>query len=454
MKKLSPSAYFLVGSMLFGLFFGAGNLIFPVHIGQEAGSQVLPATIGFVLTATGLPFLGVLAIGISDCGGLLGLASRVSRIWGYFFTITLYLTIGPFFAHPRTATVAYEIGFSLYMPQHYQKTGLLVFTILFFSASLFFALRPGKLLIWIGKVLNPMFLLCLSVLIFISFLYPMGSIADAPVYADYEQKAFFKGFTGGYQTMDALAALAFGILVVDALKRLGVTQPKEIAVSTAKAGFISVLLMVIIYTCLTCLGAMSTGKLELSENGGIALAQISHYYFGASGAILLAFIVTLACLKTAIGLTTSCAAAFAEMFPNLLSYRVYAVFFSVLSCIIANAGLSQIITLSLPVLMFLYPPAMVLILLALFSRLFADNRLVYLTTTIATILFSIGDALAVSPYGIRHYPPVQKLLAFYETMPLFGIGMAWVLPAAAGFSIGLLMHILYSIKRNSRNTAI
>jgi len=445
-NKLTPSAYFFVGSMLFGLFFGAGNLIFPVHMGQEAGSQVFAATIGFIITATGLPFLGVLAIGMSDVGSLLGLSSRIGKKWGYFFTILLYMTIGPFFALPRTATVSYEIGFSLSMPLKWQKPGLFLFTLVFFGIALFFSLRPGKLLIWVGKVLNPLFLIFLSALIIISIVNPMGMVGDAFVSAPYTQDAFFRGFTEGYHTMDALASLAFGVLVIDALRGLGITDRKEIALSTVKAGFVSVLLMVVIYSCLSYMGAMSIGQLALSENGGIALAQIARYYFGSLGSILLALIVTLACLKTAIGLITACAETFVEMFPNSFSYPKYVVIFTLLGNVIANIGLTQIIRLSIPVLMFLYPLAMVLILLSLFSQFFVNSRIIYITTTITTAVFSIGDALAAMPESVRILRPVNEVLNLYSKMPFFRFGMAWVPPAATGFLIGLAIYLLRRMK--------
>lgn len=426
--------------MLFGLFFGAGNLIFPVHLGQEAGSLTPPAVIGFIITATGLPFLGALAIGISNCGGLFGLASRVGKGWGYFFTIALFLTIGPFFAHPRTGTVSYEVGFALYMPERFQSLGLFLFSLLFFGAALLISLRPGKIIVWVGKVLNPLFLFFLGILLATSFLHPMGRVADAPVHGAYMKSAFFTGFVEGYNTMDALAALAFGMLVVDALKAMGVTRPRDIAVSTAKAGAVSVLLMVIIYTCLSFMGAMSIGQFELSRNGGIALAQVARHYFGFPGSVLLACIVTLACMKTAIGLTTSCSAIFVTMFPNSLSYRAYVFLFSGLACAIANVGLTQIIALSIPVLMFLYPPAMVLILLALFSSFFADARVIYLTSTAAAAIFSIGDALAATPAVIRDLAPVKGILAAHQALPLADIGMGWVFPALIGFALGLTLY--------------
>lgn len=436
-KKLNLSAYFAVGSMLFGMFFGAGNLIFPVHMGQEAGRQIFPAAIGFILTATGLPFLGVLAIGISDSGNLLGLAQRVGRKWSYIFTIMLYMTIGPFFALPRTATVSYEIGFSLFLPDSWQQISLLVFTLIFFGIALFFSLRPGKLLIWVGKVLNPLFLLLLSILIIASFVYPMGNIGDAAIQADYAGSAFFKGFTEGYNTMDALASLAFGVLVVNALKDLEIKQPKDIVINTAKAGLVSVLLMVVIYSCLSYMGAASIGQLSLSENGGIALTQMARFYFGFPGSILLALLVAIACLKTAIGLITSCADIFVEMFPKFLSYRAYVLLFTILGCAIANLGLTQIIRFSIPVLMFLYPLAIVLILLTLMGRLFQGRQTVYVATTVIAALFSIGDAFAAAPMRFQNLAGVHYLLSLYEKMPFFKLGMAWALPALCTFLIGV-----------------
>jgi len=95
--KLTAASYLTIGSMLFGLFFGAGNLIFPVHMGQLAGAEVHSAIIGFLVTGIGLPFLGIVAMGITNSNSLFDLASRVHPIYAYFMTIALYLTIGPVF---------------------------------------------------------------------------------------------------------------------------------------------------------------------------------------------------------------------------------------------------------------------------------------------------------------------------------------------------------------------
>ncbi|HIW22230.1 MAG TPA: branched-chain amino acid transport system II carrier protein [Candidatus Dorea intestinavium] len=440
-KKLTFKENFFIGSMLFGMFFGAGNLIFPVHMGQEAGASSLLAAIGFIVTATGLPFLGVLAIGISDSNGLRGLASRIGKKWGYFFTALLYLTIGPFFAYPRTGTVSYEIGLSLFFPKGYEKISLLIFTIIFFGISLAFALKPGKLVVFIGKVLNPIFLVLMAIMILATIFHPMGKVALGEVQDTYQKFAFFKGFTEGYNTMDALSSLAFGVLVTDALKRLGVEKPKEVTKSTIKTGLVSVILMIVIYSFLTYMGATSLGKLALSENGGIALAEISRHYFGGFGNILLAVLVAIACLKTAIGLTSSCAEAFVEMFPNSLSYRSYAILFTVLGCAIANVGLTKIIALSIPVLMFLYPLAIVLIVLTMFSGFYKGNYIIYKTTTYVTLIFAIGEFLKNAPVQIAESAPVSAVLNLYAKVPFYEIGMGWVIPALIGALLGIILMV-------------
>ena len=307
--------------MLFGLFFGAGNLIFPVHMGQLAGQNLLPAIVGFIMTAVGLPFLGIVAMGLSGKESLLEMASKINPKYGVFFTAALYLTIGPFFATPRTATVSFEAAFAPYLEPSMTKMALFLFSLLFFIAVLWFSLKPSEILKWVGKVLNPIFLVFLSVLILFGFFAPMGAAREIPVDASYQTGAFFKGFLEGYNTMDALASLAFGIIVVTTIQGLGVTKTTTIAKDTIKSGAISMLLMAVIYGSLVYLGASSRGVFEISDNGGIALAQISNEYFGIFGAVLFAVIITVACLKTAIGLITAISETFVHMFPNSLDYK-------------------------------------------------------------------------------------------------------------------------------------
>lgn len=439
-KKLRGKDYLYIGSMLFGLFFGAGNLIFPVNMGQMAGHSIFSANLGFLVTGIGLPFLGVIAMGISNSDGVFHLASRVEKRYAKIFTILLYLVIGPFFALPRLATTSFEIGVSPYL-----NTGktmwLAIFSILFFFVAWFFSRKPSKLLGYVGKFLNPLFLILLGVLILLAFIKPMGGVSDAVVQAKYQSQPFFTGFLEGYNTLDALASLAFGIIIITSIKGMGVTKPASIAKDTIKSGAISIVLMGIIYTLLSYMGTKSLGTLKLSANGGIALAQIANHYLGEYGSLLLALIVIVACLKTAIGLITAFSETFVELFPKR-NYAFYIVVASILPCIFANVGLTNIIQFSTPVLMFVYPLAMTLILLTLASPLFGHRRRVYQATTYFTIVAALFDALNAAPAMIHDASISQSLLKFAtHYLPLFSYGFGWVVPAIVGFVIGLLLSI-------------
>ena len=442
-RTLSLSQNILVGSMLFGMFFGAGNLIFPVHLGQEAGSNIFLANIGFMLTAIGLPFLGIVAMGISRSEGLFDLASRINKPYAHFITVLLYLTIGPAFAIPRTAAVSYEIGLSSRVDASMQTIYLAIFSLIFFVLALAFALKPGKILTWIGKILNPLFLVFIAILMVTALINPMGSPDAMPVQEAYQQEAFFKGFTEGYNTMDALASLAFGIIVIHTLHNLGLKNPKDVAYGTLKAGIVVLILMGIIYSFLAYIGACSLGQFALSANGGIALAQISTYYFGSFGHILLALTVTIACLKTSIGLITACSTTFSELYPNSFSYRTYAFIFTIVSFLIANVGLTSIIFLAIPILMLLYPLAITLIILAFISAIFGYHRYVYSVTTLFTLFAAIGDMLNALPFGLNNTATISAIIEVYKnTLPFFDMGMGWIVPSIIGLVIGVIISFI------------
>ncbi len=440
MKKLSIQEIITVASMLFGLFFGAGNLIFPASMGQMSGANMWPAAAGFLITGVGLPLLGVAALGISRENGLLGLSSRVSRKYGLLFTCLLYLTIGPFFAIPRCATVSFTVGIEQLLPQTDQTLALALFSLLFFAAVLFFSLRPGEILTWIGKVLNPLFLCFLAILIIRALSEPLGQIAEIAPSGTYITDAFATGLLEGYNTMDALAGLAFGIIVVNAIRSLGVSEPDEIAKSTVKAGLLSAMLMALIYVLVTMIGAQSRGSFAAAANGGEALAQIAEHYFGSIGALILAFTVTLACLKTAIGLITSCAETFVKLFPHGPGYHIWAIGFCLLSFLIANLGLNAIIACSMPVLMFLYPLAIVLILLTLFGKAFHDDRRVLRWTIGMTVIAAIYDLLRSLPASLLSALSLDQPIHWISDMvPLAAQGFGWIPLSLLGFLLGCAM---------------
>ena len=438
-RSLNRKETVFVASMLFGMFFGAGNLIFPVSMGQLSGSNMWQAAAGFLITGVGLPLLGVAALGISREDGLMGLSSRVGRRYGKFFTCILYLTIGPFFAIPRCATVAYTVGVERIIPDSMQTAVLAVFSLLFFAAVLFFSLRPGEILTWIGKVLNPLFLLFLGLLVIRALLSPMGSISGAAPEGAYAAGAFYQGFLEGYNTMDALAGLAFGIIVVNVIRDLGVENPGDAAKNTVRSGILSSVLMAVIYVLVTVVGAQSRGVFPPSSNGGEALALIAGHYFGPAGAVILAAAVTLACLKTAVGLITSCGETFQKIFPKGPSYRIWAVLFSTLSFLIANLGLDAIVSWSKPVLLFLYPLAITLILLTLFGRLFGNDGRVYRWVTGFTAAAAAVDFINALPGQVLSALRLEKTAeAVRDFLPFAENGFGWICPALLGLVIGIL----------------
>lgn len=442
-KKLSFKEYVYVASMLFGLFFGAGNLIFPIHMGQMAGANMWVSVLGFLVTGVGLPLLGVAALGISRSTGLFDLSSKAGKPYGLFFTCLLYLTIGPFFAIPRCATTSFTVGLEQILPNNgRERLYLFLFTLAFFAAALIFSLFPGKILTVVGKILNPCFLLFLGVLVAVSLISPSAAVSDVAPQGDYVSKPFFTGFLDGYNTMDALAGLAFGIIVVRVISGLGVKEPGAIASNSVRSGIFSCLLMALIYVAVAVVGAQSRGIFETSENGGIAFAQIAQHYLGYAGLFVLAATVTLACLKTSVGLITSCAETFSGIFKKGPSYRVWAIIFSAVSFLFANLGLNSIITYSLPVLMFLYPLAIVLILLALFGKFFGHDRRVYAWTIGFTLLPAVYDGFMTlnANVTIIDSTVIREITSKY--LPFSDLGLGWLCPAAVGFAIGLTMHLV------------
>lgn len=451
-QKLTVKDYVYVASMLFGLFFGAGNLIFPVRMGQMAGANVLPALLGFLITGVGLPLLGVAALGMSRSDGLYALSGKVDRRYGLFFTCLLYLTIGPFFAIPRCATTSFTVGIESMLPDGANlRLGLLLFSALFFGATLMFSLFPGEILTWVGKILNPLFLVFLGVLVIAALTSPSAGIAAVVPEGDYASHPFPTGFLEGYNTMDALAGLAFGIVVVRAIRDLGVTDAGAVAASTVRAGVFSCLFMALIYVAITLAGTLSRTVFPTAENGGIALAQLAEYHLGRAGLVILAATVTLACLKTAVGLITGCAETFAGLFPRGPKYRVWAVIFCLASFLFANLGLDRIISYSVPMLMFLYPLAITLIVLALFGRLFDDDREVYLWVTGLTLIGALYDLLCALPQNARSFLHLDGFLgAVTDVVPLASLGLAWLCPALLGLAIGICRHLIK--KRAGRAT--
>lgn len=428
--KISRSAYISIGLMLFALFFGAGNLIFPASLGQNAGTHFTEAITGFLFTGVGLPLLGVIAIGYSGSKDLQELAGRVHPAYGVFFTVLLYLTIGPFFAIPRTGTVSYEIGIKPFLGEAAGSMELYIFLAIFFIISWWFSISPNKLVGRIGKVLTPALLFFLGVLIVQSILSPLGVPQEPTKSYAGTGMAYAQGFLDGYNTMDALASLVFGILIIQSAKQYGAKLEKEIAGVTLKSGLIAAVCLAAVYIFIGNIGATSVSAIGLQDTGAPVLSLSTQHYFGAPGAVILAFIVLLACLTTSIGLISSCGAYFNELIPAL-SYRQWVTVFAVVSGFIGMFGLSTIISAAIPVLMFLYPLTMVLIALTFLSPLFHHRQAVYFTTILFTLIPSLYDGLHTAGYDVADMTAWMK-----STLPLFDFGLGWISFAVVGLIIG------------------
>ncbi|MFY0783332.1 branched-chain amino acid transport system II carrier protein [Peribacillus simplex] len=435
MSQKAPLSFIVVtGLMLFALFFGAGNLIFPAMLGQSAGTNLWSASLGFIITGVGLPFITILAFGFSGKNDVQSLASRAHPLFGIIFTVVLYLSLGPLFALPRTGSVSYEIGIKPFLSNDVGFLPLLVFTIIYFGIACLLSINPSKMLDIVGKILTPLLLIFIGILIVVAIINPMGEIQSPS--ADYSDNSFFKGFKEGYLTMDTLAGFAFGIIVINAIKDRGITSRKEVLGFCMKAGLIAATLLVIVYTALTYVGATSVEKLGQLGNGGDVLAQASNHFFGSAGAVLLGLIVIAACLTTSIGLITACSAYFNKILPAV-SYKSFVVIFSVFSAAVANVGLTKLISITVPVLTALYPVAIVLIVLTFFHSLFKGKSEVYLGSLLLTSIISIMDGVVAS--GIK-MDAVSNF--FTQYLPLYSVGIGWVMPAIIGGVLGYMIYLM------------
>ena len=440
-KKLAFKQKLLVGFTLFGMFFGAGNLIFPIHLGQLAGRNFLPSMIGFIITAVGIPILGVAAIGNTHSDGLQSLANKVGRIYSLIFTILLYLTIGPFFAIPRCASTSFTTGLSPLIGDFSSTWALLIFSFIFFALVLFFSIKNNKITTWIGKIINPIFLIFLAIILVVALINSKTSLTSITPSADYDTffKALSSSFIEGYATMDAIAGLAFGIVVIDIIKKMGVKNDEAIAKDVLSSGLLTGLLMAIIYILTIILGVKSLGSFSVSSNGGIALGEIANKYLGSAGNVILFITITAACLKTSIGLVTSCSETFVKISKNKIPYKAWAIIFTVISFSISNFGLSTIINYSIPFLMLLYPLAITLIALALTGKLFKHNRIIYICVTICTFIPALFDFIKTLPFADK--------LSFITDLgrkifPLFDLNLGWLVPSLIGFIIGLIIILI------------
>ena len=430
--KLGTKKMILITFMLFSLFFGAGNLIFPTFLGQSAGSNTWIAMLGFIITAVVLPVLGVIVV--SKFGGLDILGQRVNKYFGIGFAVLIYLAIGPGLGIPRAASVPFEMAVAPYLTDSSNNTWwMLLYSFIFFLVALWLCLKPSKLVERIGRYLTPS-LLFLLVFLFISFLINGDKVVVSPN-ETYQNNAFLVGFTEGYNTMDAIAALNFGLVIATTLNSFGITDKKKELNYSLKAGLFAGIILAIIYLMLAYMGMKSSGVYS-SQNGAQTLRLIVHQLYGDYGAILIAAIFTLACLTTCIGLINSISQYFSKLFPKI-NYTKWVIIITILSFIICNLGLNTILNISIPILNAIYPVSIVLIILGLSDYFWKNNKIIYPLTITGVGIISVIYALEQVNFKLSF---LSNFLNSY--LPLYSLGYGWVLIFITLFIISILIDLL------------
>lgn len=410
----------LVGLTLFSMFFGAGNLIFPPWLGAQAGWLTLPALAGFALSAIGLPVLGVAAVAMA--GGLPVLAGRVGRRFAVGFTLLSYLAIGPCLAIPRTASTSFEMAVRPFAGGGaWLRAG---YSLVFFVVAAAIALRPEKLSGILGRITGPLLLALLAAITAACLLHPpaspgmaLGAWADQPL---------AEGFRNGYQTMDLIAALNFGIVIAANLRSRGVQDEAGLVRGTMRAGWIAGLILLAVYGSLAAVGALAGPAFPNAANGAGVLTGLAGQLFGTAGGVVMGLVFLIACLNTCIGLLSCCGAYFHELCPRV-SLRGWVWLFAAASFVLSIAGLDAILTVSAPVLEAIYPVAIVLVALGLCHRWAARAPLCYPVCVAVTGVFSVLLALE-SGAGIT--------IPGLHALPLYGAGLGWLVPALLGAAAG------------------
>lgn len=415
------------GFMLFSLFFGAGNLIFPPYLGMESGSNFIAAIAGFILTAVLLPFLSIISVSLSD-KGLLSIGQRVHPVFGIVFAIVIYMSIGAFYGIPRAANVAYELG----VMQVYNVEGrlpLFIFSLVFFGITYLISMNPKKIIDYVGQLLTPALLIVLTILFVRAF--STLQYTDVPATEKFQSAPFLKGFLEGYFTMDAVAALAFGIVIINGLKDKGATKKRDLIRGTIGAGLIAAVGLTIVYISLSWIGRVLPYE-EPLENGAEILVLASEQLFNYGGNMLFGLIVIFACLTTCIGLINACARFFNDIYPKF-SYQTYVAIFIVIGMLFTNFGLDIILQVATPILVFIYPISIVLVILSLFQHFLGESRKMYVLAVSVATVFASYEVLGT--FDIQF----DGLYSILTILPLFENGLGWTVPTLMAAVIGYVL---------------
>ena len=410
----------VVGFALFSMFFGAGNLLFPPYLGLVSGENWMTSLGGFVLADVGLALLVLIAV-VKGTGKLESVLIRGGKGLASAIGAASVICIGPLLAIPRTAATTYEMGIQPMLNTSGSVVPVIV-SVIFFGLTLVLTIKPSKVVDIVGKVLTPLLILSLIVLIILGILNPIGDISSNVMI---ENNLFAEGVSQGYLTMDALAAGVFAGVIINAIINKGYNKTSEKVTLTIKAGLVAAIALAVIYGGLTYLGATLSTKLGIETPQALLMVEITSALLGNPGKILLCVIVSLACLTTAIGLTSATGEYFSNVTNGKLKYETIVVLVCVFSAVVSNFGVGTIIKFSAPILEIVYPVLMALVLLSLTcARVRNDN--VFKVAAYVTLVVSL---LTVSN-------SLWNIAPFMTKLPLASLGFNWILPAIGGAIIG------------------
>lgn len=406
------------GFALFAIFFGAGNLIFPPLLGNIAGTSWIAAMTGFLSTDPILPVLGLVATAFVG-GRAEDLGKRVSPKFAIILASICILLIGPILSVPRTAATTFEIAVQPYVADHFGTIAMVATSLVFFGIAWYFSINEGKVIDIIGQFLTPGLLIVLAAIIIKAFFMPIGAIVDTGL-----ENSFHRGFTEGYQTMDALgAALMCGLVLTNLIKN-GYTEPKVQRSMLIRSGLIALVLLALVYGGLTFVGAQTSAAPQTDRVA--LLLSIVRQVFGSAGGVLIGITVALACLTTAVGLTSTAGNFFSKVSGGCLSYKTIVTAVVIFSTFMSLLSVSGIIQLAVPILSTIYPVVIVLIIITLFDR-YIKYDLSYQGPV--AIAFVIGFFEAM--YGsFGWFERVHELLM---RVPLGAQGFPWAIPALLFF---------------------
>ena len=352
-----PGTTVVTGLMLFALFFGAGNLIFPPVLGASAGDRLPAVMAGFLITGVLLPLVAVIAVSTSG-EGILGLARRVGGRFGAVAPAAVYLSIGPLYAIPRVVTVAYELATRPVLELLGAAPGrwtLPVHAAGFLVVSVLIALRPSRLADRVGRWLTPALLVLIAVLCVATI--AGDDVVERAASGPYAASPFSTGLTQGYLTMDVLAATVFGIVVIQTLRSRGIGSTGRVVRATAAAGGIAAALLAAVYIGLAMIGTRTGGA---ADDGTALLRSAASSALGPAGVIVFAAIVILACLTTSVGLLSAWAGYAYATLPRTTFSR-HLVAGAGCALILSNLGLAVIIRIVAPLTLLLYPITITLV---------------------------------------------------------------------------------------------